>query len=250
MSPPPGGGAKMSQGSGVLASFSPSTISTVELPFNNPLMYKFNSMTQRNESTASLILNGLSNSDITIMSPMQRQFSDQYWDEAIEELKIFSLEQRDGKYMIGSNHLTEFMEEIVMNSNIASLEMIILVIECIKNSCDGQKALFRLWWLDEITMSSPGEFVFIKWLSYAINRIEERVERVEDEGIIGTDELLVEMKIVANIMELICSFSVIKKNKQLHVLKNKYRIDWFFIVQEVSSTHHFKLPLYCVHIFI
>ena len=174
---------------------------------------------------------------------MQRQFSDQYWYEAIEEIRSFSLEQWDDKFAIGRIHLTDFMKNIVMNSNISSLEMIILVIECIKNSRDGQKALFRLWCLDEITTSSPGKFVFIKWLSYAINRIEERVERVEDEGIIGTEKLLVEMKIVANIMELICSFSVIKKNKQLDVLKNKFGVDWFFIVQQVSSTHHFFIAI-------
>ena len=62
------------------------------------------------------------------MSPMQRQFSDQYWYEAIQDLRSFSLEQWDDKFAIGRIHLTDFMKKIVMNSNISSLEMIILVI--------------------------------------------------------------------------------------------------------------------------
>ena len=119
-------------------------------------------MTQRNGSTASLILNGLSN-DIHITSPIQKQFSDQNSYEAIEALRNFSLEKWDGKFSIRTNHLDEFMNQIVMNRRILSLEMIVLVIECIKNSCVGQRRLFRFQSLsDEITMSSPGKFVFIK----------------------------------------------------------------------------------------
>jgi len=79
-------------------------------------------MTQRNGSTASLILNGLSN-DIHITSPIQKQFSDQNSYEAIEALRIFSLEKWDGKFSIRTNHLDEFMNQIVMNRRILSLKM-------------------------------------------------------------------------------------------------------------------------------
>jgi len=187
------------------------------------------------------------------MSEIHHQFSNQYWNDAIERLSHFSLEERDGKFLIGEDHLYKFMSQIVMNRTIISLEMIVLIIECIKNSSKMvQKGLFRFRnnSSDETTKSSPGKCIFIKWLSYAISRIEERIDRCEVEEIIGPNELQVELMIVANIMELICSFSVIKKDKQLDVLKNKFDIDWFFIVHEVSSIHHLKLPYYSVHIFI
>jgi hypothetical protein len=208
-------------------------------------------MTQRNESAASLILNGMSNSDITLMSPKEPHFSKQNMSEAIAQLAPFlspTPSRQDKKSFDYTKFsivekgetpdetkeiLFKFMEEIVMNGVISSFEMILLVVECIKRSGDAlKKALFRL---DAKTKSSPGKCIFIKWLSYAISRIEERQKGGD---ILVAGDSRVEEMIAANIIELICSFSVIKKDKQLDVLKNKFGVDWFSIVQQVSSTHH------------
>ena len=201
-------------------------------------------MTQQNKSAASLILNGLDNSDITLMSPKEPHFSKQNMSEAIVQLAPFlsptpSYQDKKSfdytKYSIEESTkkvIAKFMEEIVMNGVISSFEMILLVVESIKRSGDGlKKAMFRL---DEKTQSSAGKFVFMKWLSYAINRIEER-QKCRD--ILVAGESRVEEMIAANIMELICSFTVINKEKQLDVLKNKFGVDWVSIVQQVSITH-------------
>ena len=207
-------------------------------------------MTELNGSTASLILNG--NSGITIMSEIHHYFSNEYWNDAIERLSYISLEEWDGEFLISEHNLNGIHNEIVMKGTIISLEMILLVIQCIKNSSKKvQKSLFRFRNMsDERTKSSPGKCIFIKWLSYAIHRIEDRIDRVEVDGIVDPRELQVEMMIVEEIMELICSFSVIKKDRQLDVIKHKYGVDWFFIVHQVSSIHHLKLQYYYEHIYI
>ena len=69
----------------------------------------YSPMTELNRNTASLILNG--NSDITIMSEIHHQFNNQYWNDAIERLSHFSLEEWDGNFLIGEHHLNGFLNE-------------------------------------------------------------------------------------------------------------------------------------------
>ena len=139
-----------------------------------------------------------------------------------------------------------------MNGAISSFEMILLVVECIKRSSDVLKK--SLFCLNKKTQSSPGKFIFVKWLSYAINRIEEKQK---DGDILAAGDSQIEDMIAVSIMELICSFSVIKNKKQLELLKNKFGVDWVSIVQQVSSTHHWiaiglctSLDIYLTHYFI
>ena len=47
-------------------------------------------MKHLNGNTTSLILNGLNKSYITIMSEIQHKFSNQYWNDAIENLSNYS----------------------------------------------------------------------------------------------------------------------------------------------------------------
>ena len=203
-------------------------------------------MNEQNQSAASLILNELDNSDIILMSPIEPYFSKQNMSDAIALLSPYlsptpSFQEKKSfdyaKFSIVENpkeNIAKFVDEIVMNGVIASFELILLVVESITRSSESvKKAMFRL---DEQTQSSGGKFLFIKWLSFAIHRIEER-QKAGDVLVPG--ESRVEEMIAESIMELICSFSVIKKEKQLGVLKNKFGVDWISIVQQVRRTHQF-----------
>lgn len=54
------------------------------------------------------------------------------------------------------------------------------------------------------------------------------------------DQAQTEEMIACSIMELICSFgTVIKKEKQLDVLKTKFNVDWIDIVEKVSFAREF-----------
>jgi len=138
------------------------------------------------------------------------------------------------KFKLVSSKLTisQFMEGTIMNEAISSFEMILLVVECIKKSDDSVKK--QLFVLNEKTQSSPGKIIFVKWLSSAIKRIEERQK---DGDIFVAGDSRVEEMIAVNIMELIGSFSVIKKIEQLELIKSKFGVDWVSIVLQVSSIH-------------
>jgi hypothetical protein len=45
------------------------------------------------------------------MSEIHHQFSNQYWNDAIERLSHFSLEEWDGNFLIGEHHLNGFLNE-------------------------------------------------------------------------------------------------------------------------------------------
>jgi len=158
--------------------------------------------------------------------PMDSFFSTQNMSKAIAQLAPFlsptpSYQDKESfdytKYSIVDDNKeihAKFKEEIVMNGAILSFEMILLVVECIKRSSDALKK--SLFCLNKKTQSSPGKFIFVKWLSYAINRIEEKQK---DGDILAAGDSQKEDMIAVSIMELICSFSVIKNKKQLELLK-------------------------------
>ena len=186
------------------------------------------------------------------MSPNEPYFSKQNMSGAIALLAPYlsptpSFQEKKSfdysKYSILDNpkdNVINFVEEIIMNGVIASSELILLVVECITRSGESvKKAMFRL---NEQTQLSGGKFVFIKWLSFAIDRIEQR-QKAGDVLVPG--ESRVEEMIVGSIMELICSFSVIKKEKQLGVLKNKFGVDWISIVQQVRRINNLIYVVFC-----
>jgi len=194
--------------------------------------------------TAKLILDGEDNNDITIMSVEEPSFSKQNMSGAIAYLESYlSPPPSDAdkksfdytKFAVKDSPkevMQRFIEDIVVNGTILSLETILLAVECLTRSNDSvKKAIFRL---DEKRGTSGGKFVFKKWLSYALQIMEQRRQSTSTDAL-PNDEARTEEMIAAGIMEMICSFGVIKKEKQLEVLKTKFNVDWVYIVEKVSS---------------
>jgi hypothetical protein len=126
-----------------------------------------------------------------------------------------------------------FLEEFVIRRKVISLELIILVTECIiRSSAKVKRGVFRLD--PSIPGPSPGKIIFVKWLSYAINAMEGK--RTLPQSVLQNNEDSVEEMAIASLMELICAMTeVIQKPKQIEVLKTKFGVDWIFIVDTVLS---------------
>lgn len=203
-----------------------------------------------------------SNSNITIMSMEEPEFSNENMIEAIDALEDYidptptpddlKCEISSGtginyiKYSIksGKEEIKNFLEADFMNGTILSLEQMLLIVECVIRSKDSvKKAAFRFKNKDDPKQGSGGKYIFTKWLAYAL-QIMERRRTVDNsgssngnsksnnslpEGIARTEELL-----VSAIMELICACDVIKKPKQVETLKNKFGVDWIDSAQTVS----------------
>lgn len=127
----------------------------------------------------------------------------------------------------------DFLKEFVSTRKVISLELMILVIESISRSSGKVKrGVFRLD--PSIPGPSPGKIIFVKWLSHAMNLIEE--SRNSSQTVLQTNEDTVGEMVIVSVMELICAMTeVIQKPKQIEVLKTKFGVDWSFIVDTVLS---------------
>jgi hypothetical protein len=183
-------------------------------------------------------MNALDNADFSTALPMGTIFKKENMVEAITQLSKF-LDPKPSasdkipfdytRFIILNKLKDEFVQELLLKGAVTSSEMMLLVVESITRSGEGiKRAVFRF---DKENKMSGGKVIFIKWLDYVINRIDERY-RAGD--IPGEHEARVEEMIAESIIELICSFTVIHKEKQLNVLTTKFGVDWVSIVQKVS----------------
>ncbi len=189
------------------------------------------------------ILGGENNHDIMVMSMAEPKFSKDNMSEAIQTLERFleptptEADKQSFNYI--KFHITEkkddvnkFIEDYVVSETILSHELMLLVVECILRSGNTvQKAIFRI--RDVSSEISGGKFIFKKWLAYAL-KIMTNKRGGHVSAPLPENELRTEEMIVASIMELICGFHVIKKQKQVNTLKNKFSVDWDDIVLKVS----------------
>jgi hypothetical protein len=127
----------------------------------------------------------------------------------------------------------DFLKEFVSTRKVITLELMILVIESIiRSSGKVKRGVFRLD--PSVPGPSPGKIIFVKWLSYAMNLIEE--SRNSSQTFPQTNKDDVEAMVIVSVMELICAMTeVIQKPKQIEVLKTKFGVDWIFIVDTVLS---------------
>lgn len=185
------------------------------------------------------VLLDVDGSDHTCLStalPVGPIFSKQAMTEAIAHLSKFldptpsdsdKIPFDYSKFSVLIKSKDEFIQDFLLKGSVTSPEMMLLVIESITRSGDAvKKSVFRF---DKENKMSGGKVIFVKWLAYALNRIEERYKAGD---IPGEDEARVEEMIADSIIELIRSFTVIYKEKQLDVLANKFGVDWDVIVQK------------------
>ncbi len=177
------------------------------------------------------------------MSPEEAAFSKPNMGRAIEYLEPFLLpppttaDKKSFDYtkfrVIDSpkDKLQKFLDQHVFHAKVLSMETMLLVVECIMRSEDPvKKAMCRLGG----ESSSGIQIVFKKWLAYAINIIERKRKAKPDS--LKKIQAKTEELVACSIIELICSFgTVIKKEKQLNVLKSKFNVDWMDITEKVSS---------------
>ncbi len=99
-------------------------------------------------TTAELILNGLDNSDITVLSPEEPFFSRQNMGRAFEYLAPYLLPEPTAedkidytkfRIMNDARKITKFVEDHILNATVLSLETMLLVIECLIRSSDKMK---------------------------------------------------------------------------------------------------------------
>ncbi len=191
------------------------------------------------------ILQGENNQGITVMSMAEPKFSKANMSEAIGILSRF-LEPTPTdadkqscnyiKFQIKNDKaiMNAFVDEYVVNETILSHELMLLVVECLlRSGNDVQRAIFKI--RDGSSDISGGKFIFKKWLAYALKIMTDKRGGYADTAL-PDDELRIEEMIVASIMELICAFRVINKQKQVGVLKRKYSVDWEDIVVKVSHS--------------
>ena len=213
--------------------------------------------TQSVAGTAQLILANGDNNDITIMTAEEPTFSKDNMIGAISYLESYLTPTPSGaekksfdytKFGIKDSPkevMQKFIEDVVVNGTVLSMETILLSVECIMRSRDAvKKAIFRL---DEKKDTSGGKFIFKKWLSYVIQIMENKRKQ---QNALPANEARTEELIAISIMELICSYSVIKKQKQLEVLKKKFGVDWVFIVEKVRLLKWKSSYYYCIIVFI
>ena len=197
--------------------------------------------------TAELILNGLSNDDIALMSPEESKFSKQNMAGAIVYLSGYlsptptAADKKSYDYTkfcvldIPIDTMKKFISDIVFTGKFLTMEVMLLAVECIIRSSNlVQKGLCRL---DIVVIEgskvSGVLFIFKKWLAYAISVMAKR-RQIEPLSSFSAQEMRTEEMIATSIMELICAFNVIHKEKQMNVLKSKFGVDWIHIVEKVS----------------
>jgi len=146
------------------------------------------------------------------------------------------------KFSVPDDRIQSFMEEVITNSDVLNLEMMLLVVEAIgRSSPKFMKAMFRNSKKENSSNGQQpllgGYVVFKKWLCFVIQRLEDQFQHGRDNNSINKDvgseePRRIEESIASSILDLICKFSVIKDLKQIAILKSKFRVDWFTIAEK------------------
>lgn len=200
-------------------------------------------ITKAVEGTAEQILNGQKNT-IFVMTE-KTCFDQDMMSEAMSTLSEYLIPKPTeedkkssglSKFSIDEKKIEEFLQNYVLNESVISLEFMLLVVKVITQSSDKVlKAVFKIKKLDNSAVYA-GTVIFTYWLSYVFSVMEKRRHRFSRSkpklGEKRTEEL-----VASAIFDLITNFKVIKTQKQITLLKNKYFVDWVHSVQKVNNEH-------------
>jgi len=123
----------------------------------------------------------------------------------------------------------EFINNIINQESVSSLELMLICIQTLKNS--QKKVLKKLFDVQD-PENAGGRGIFLRWLDCAFRVMASK--RNTPEGIMKmkeTKSLQTEECVAIEIMNFIVQFKVINKVKQLHVMKDIFKVDWFVCVK-------------------
>jgi len=149
-------------------------------------------------------------------------YSSQYNSEARDSLSGY-FSSDDG---IDQLKVQKFISDAIITSTVPSFEYLIVCIQVLRASSKKVlKSLFK-------KSAEGGRMIFIQWFYFGL----EEIHSLCSNGNVQITDDLAAVKLVNEIMLLICDFNVIKEAKQLEVLKNKFKVDW---VKNVHKTLKF-----------
>lgn len=135
------------------------------------------------------------------------------------------------RFAVLDNNARLFIDEIVTNE-VASLELMLLTLETISRS--GQKVMKSMFQKKEKLTNCAGFIIFKVWLSYVIKVMAQR-RKDPTSNLMDGNDMRTEELVAMTIMSLICNFSVINERKQIDILKSKFGVDLFDLVEKVLS---------------
>jgi len=139
------------------------------------------------------------------------------------------------RFSVQDDRIQSFIEDVVANPNVPNLETMLLAVEAIgRSSSRFMKAMFKKSKKENPPLLLGGYVVFKKWLCFLFDRLEDRFQDGESgpTDMSGDEPQGIEEMIASSILDLICKFNVIKDLKQISLLKSKFSVDWFTIVEK------------------
>ena len=132
-------------------------------------------------------------------------------------------------FAVRNDKIVSFLHQI-QTLQVPSFEYMMFICGAVGNSAKMQKKLFCIKdkKKDDDSYLTGGYIIFVKWLSYA-------VQSIEDDPILSARGRRVDAMAIAGIIDLIRNCSVIKTVGQIEILMNKFNVDWFDIVEKVRT---------------
>jgi len=136
------------------------------------------------------------------------------------------------KFAILDSSSRVFMDEIITNTQVPSLELMLIAVETLSRS--GQKVMKATFQKNVELKKCAGYVIFKAWLGYVVKVMAGMRQSVSCHAMAKdhkrTDEL-----VAISIMNLICNFSVITEGKQIDILKSKFDVDLYQLVEKTLS---------------
>jgi len=185
---------------------------------------------QRRTTVASSATSSNNKNDIFLTQQPMKEYSCKAMEAAKCVLQPYLVKSsKIEKYspITEDNIINGLIANIILQSTILNLELMLYVIESLRISSDKVKKAFFLKKIPEKSDKVDfkvcgGKVVFCTWLDFCLILLKTNKGETEE-------------MIVVAILKLICDFSPINTKKQLQVMKDKFAVDWISIVDRITK---------------